>query len=171
MTTLPRGAAALGHRAVRRRRAVAAAGAVSAGLLVLSACDKPTPLSTITVGSDSISSEATCGGEGDAALKTADLTKCLQDKDIESITVDPDETVRFGVDPDIADKRWTILMNGQPLTDDSKKTYRTVPGSVFFNAQYGAQGDSTKVALVAGNGKEGGTSFTGVWAFELKKGD
>ncbi|MEU9555622.1 DUF2771 domain-containing protein [Streptomyces fumanus] len=171
MTTLPRGAAAVGHRVVRRRRAVAAAGAVSAGLLVLSACDKPTPMSTLTVGSDSISSEATCGGGEDETLKTADLTKCLQDKDIESITVDPDETVRFGVDPKIADKRWTILMNGQPLTDDSKKTYRTVPGSVFFNAQYGAQGNSTRVAVVAGNGKEGGQTFTGVWAFELKKGD
>ncbi|CAM5530477.1 Lipoprotein OS=Streptomyces fumanus OX=67302 GN=GCM10018772_30640 PE=4 SV=1 [Streptomyces fumanus] len=156
---------------MRRRRAVAAAGAVSAGLLVLSACDKPTPMSTLTVGSDSISSEATCGGGEDETLKTADLTKCLQDKDIESITVDPDETVRFGVDPKIADKRWTILMNGQPLTDDSKKTYRTVPGSVFFNAQYGAQGNSTRVAVVAGNGKKGGQTFTGVWAFELKKGD
>ncbi|MGW3730118.1 DUF2771 domain-containing protein, partial [Streptomyces sp. NPDC000851] len=39
---------------VRRRRAVAAAGAVSAGLLVLSACDKPSPMSTITVGSSSV---------------------------------------------------------------------------------------------------------------------
>ncbi|MFF9859828.1 hypothetical protein ACF1G8_15215, partial [Streptomyces tendae] len=35
MTTLPRGTAALGHRVVRRRRAVAAVGAVSAGLLPL----------------------------------------------------------------------------------------------------------------------------------------
>ena len=23
-------------------------------------------------------------------------------------------------------------MNGQPLTEDSNKTYRTIPGSVFF---------------------------------------
>ncbi len=135
MTTMPRGGAADVPGVVRRRRVVAAVGAVSAGLLVLSACEKPTPLSTITVGRTSVSSEATCGGEGDA-LKAADLTKCLADKDIKSISVDPDETVRFGVDPDVADKRWTILMNGQPLTEDSDKTYRTIPGSVFFNAQY-----------------------------------
>ncbi|MEV6947521.1 DUF2771 domain-containing protein [Streptomyces sp. NPDC051172] len=153
---------------VRRRRAVAAAGAVSAGLLVLSACDKPTPLSTITVGRSSVSSEATCGGEG-KSLQVADLAKCLKDKNIKSISVDPDETVRFGVDPKIADKRWTILMNGQPLTEDSNKTYRTIPGSVFFNAQYGAQGNSTLVTIKAGDGKKSGSTVTGLWSFKLKK--
>lgn len=165
MTTLPRGAAALRHRAVRRRRAVAAAGAVSAGLLVLAACDKPTPMATITVGSDSVSSEATCGGEGEA-LNTETLNKCLRDKGVDEITVDPTETVRFGVDPDIADKGWTILMNGQPLVESSKKTYQAIPGSVFFNAQYGAQGDSTLVSI-----KEGETETTGLWSFRLKKQD
>jgi hypothetical protein len=163
MTTLPRGAAALSHRAVRRRRAVAAAAAVSAGLLVLSACDKPTAMSTITVGDSTVSSEATCGGEGEA-LKTAALNACLKDKGVEEISVDPDATVRFGVDPDVADNGWTILMNGQPLTDSSTKTYRTIPGSVFFNAQYGAQGDSTLVSI-----KEGEKETTGLWSFRLKK--
>ncbi|MEU6552983.1 DUF2771 domain-containing protein [Streptomyces sp. NPDC046915] len=148
---------------VRRRRAVAAAGAVSAGLLLLSACDKPTPMSTITVGTSSVNSEATCYNDGDA-LDTASLTKCLKDTDLKSIKVDPDETVRFGVDPKIADNGWTILMNGQPLTDSSKKTYRTIPGSVFFNAQYGAQGNSTLVSI-----KEGEKTVTGLWSFKLKK--
>ncbi|MGW3251997.1 DUF2703 domain-containing protein [Streptomyces fungicidicus] len=150
---------------VRRRRAVAAAGAVSAGLLVLAACDKPTPMATITVGSNSVSSEATCGGEGEA-IKAADLNKCLQDKGIDEISVDPTETVRFGVDPDIADKGWTILMNGQPLVESSKKTYQAIPGSVFFNAQYGAQGNSTLVSI-----KEGESETTGLWSFRLKKSD
>ncbi|WP_234328215.1 DUF2771 domain-containing protein [Streptomyces sp. NRRL S-37] len=163
MTTLPRGAAALSHRAVRRRRAVAAVGAVSAGLLVLAACDKPTPMATITVGGDSVSSEATCGGEGEA-LNTETLNKCLQDKGIDEITVDATKEVRFGVDPEIADHGWTILMNGQPLVDSSKKTYQAIPGSVFFNAQYGAQGDSTLVSI-----KEGEQSATGLWSFRLKK--
>ncbi|MFI1757437.1 DUF2771 domain-containing protein [Streptomyces sp. NPDC020571] len=168
MTTLPRGTAALGHRVVRRRRAVAAVGAVSAGLLLLSACDEPTPISTITVGSDSVSSEATCGGEG-KTLSADEIDKCLKDKDAKSITVDQDETVRFGVDPDVADKHWTILMNGQQLVEDSDKTYRTVPGSVFFNAQYGAQGNSTNVAVAARDGKDDSQNVTGVWVFKLKK--
>ncbi|AWW38963.1 MULTISPECIES: hypothetical protein [Streptomyces] len=149
---------------LRRRRAVAAAGAVSAGLLVLSACDKPTPIATITVGSDSVNSEATCYNDG-AALKTEQLAECLKGTDIKSISVDPDETVRFGVDPEIADKGWTILMNGQPLTDASKKTYRTIPGSVFFNAQYGAEGNSTLVSVLEGDQQ----SAVGVWSFKLKK--
>ncbi|MGW0598433.1 DUF2771 domain-containing protein [Streptomyces sp. NPDC002776] len=152
--------------AVRRRRAVAAAGAVSAGLLVLSACEKPTPMATITVGSSSVSEEATCGGEGEA-LKTAALTECLKETDIKSLTVDPDETVRFGVDPDIADNGWTIMMNGQPLLQEPlKKTYTTIPGSVFFNAQYGAQGNSTLVSI-----REGEKETTGLWSFKLKKDD
>ncbi|MEZ3177204.1 DUF2703 domain-containing protein [Streptomyces pimonensis] len=165
MTTLPRGAAAMSHRAVRRRRAVAAVGAVSAGLLVLAACDKPTSMATITVGDDSVSSEATCGGEGEA-LSSKTLNECLKDKGIDEISVDPTETVRFGVDPDIADNGWTILMNGQPLVESSKKTYQAIPGSVFFNAQYGAQGDSTLVSI-----KEGEESATGLWSFRLKKQD
>jgi hypothetical protein len=159
MTSLPRGRAANGHR----RRAVAALGAVSAGLLVLSACDKPTPLATITVGKNSVSSETDCYNDG-KEVKTADLAKCLKGTDIKSIKVDPDETVRFGVDPKIADNGWTILMNGQPLTDSSKKTYRTIPGSVFFNAQYGASGNSTRVSI-----KEGDKTVTGLWTFKFKK--
>ncbi len=151
------------HSVSRRRRALAAAGAVSAGLLALSACDKPTPLATVTVGTSSVHSEATCGGEG-KAVETKDLAGCLKDKGIESIKVDPDDTVRFGVDPEIAEEGWTILMNGQPLTDSSTKTYRTVPGSVFFNAQYGASGDSTLVSI-----KEGEKDVTGLWSFKLKK--
>ncbi|AVH58053.1 MULTISPECIES: DUF2771 domain-containing protein [Streptomyces] len=162
MTSLPRGRAANGFSG-RRRRAVAALGAVSAGLLVLSACDKPTPVATITVGDNSVSSETDCYNDGEE-VKAADLAKCLKSKDIESIKVDPDETVRFGVDPAIADEGWTILMNGQPLTDSSKKTYRTIPGSVFFNAQYGASGDSTLVSI-----KEGEKTVTGLWSFKLKK--
>ncbi|MEU5309200.1 DUF2771 domain-containing protein [Streptomyces sp. NPDC021562] len=151
------------HSRSRRRRVVAAAGAVSAGLLVLSACDKPTPIATVTVGTASVNSEATCYNDG-KALDTASLAKCLKDTGIKSIKVDPDETVRFGVDPKIADNGWTILMNGQALTESSTKTYRTIPGSVFFNAQYGASGNSTLVSI-----KEGDKSVQGLWSFKLKK--
>ncbi|MCX3063605.1 DUF2771 domain-containing protein [Streptomyces beihaiensis] len=149
---------------VRHRRTVAAVGAVGAGLLVLSACDKPTPLATVTVGRSSVNSEANCYKDG-KALKPTSLKACLTDKHIKSIKVDPDATVRFGVEPAIADKSWTILMNGQPLTDASKKTYRTVPGSVFFNQQYGATGSSTTVTILEGSGAKA----YGLWSFKLKK--
>jgi len=121
-------------------------------------------MATVTVGTKSVSSEADCYNDGDA-LKTADLTSCLRSKDIKSITVDPDETVRFGVDPKIADKGWTILMNGQQLLPETtNKTYLTIPGSVFFNQQYGASGNSTLVSI-----KEGKTTATGLWSFKFKK--
>ncbi|MEV6022393.1 DUF2771 domain-containing protein [Streptomyces sp. NPDC052036] len=149
--------------ALRSRRAVAALGAVSAGLLLLSACNKPTPLATVTVGTDSVNSQTDCYNDG-KEVAAADLANCLKSKDIKTISVDPDATVRFGVDPAIADNGWTILMNGQPLTDSSKKTYRTIPGSVFFNAQYGASGSSTLVSI-----KEGENKVTGLWSFKLKK--
>jgi hypothetical protein len=151
----------------RHRRTVAAVGAVGAGLLVLSACDKPTPLATVTVGSNSVNTEASCYDDGNA-LKLSDLQGCLKKTaDVQKIKVDTDETVRFGVDPDIADKGWTILMNGQPLTDSSKKTYRTVPGSVFFNQQYGATGSATTVTILSG----GNSKAYGTWSFKLEKKD
>ncbi|MCI3931431.1 DUF2771 domain-containing protein [Streptomyces sp. AN091965] len=157
-------------RSARSRRAVASLGAVSAGLLVLSACDKPTPLATVTVGSKSVHSEAACYKDGKELTQSA-VQDCLKDtKDIKSITVDPDEKVRFGVDPEIADKGWTLLMNGQPLTEASKKTYVVIPGSVFFNQQYGGGGSSTTVSLLEGGKSESGApKATGLWSFKLKK--
>jgi hypothetical protein len=164
MTTLPRGEAADVHRAVRRRRAVAVAGAVSAGLLVLSACEKPTPVSTVTVGKDSVNAEATCYNDG-KALDAKSLAQCVKNIDkAKSIKVDQDQTVRFGVDPKIADAGWVILVNGQQFSDVSKKTYRTIPGSAFFNQQYGTQGDTNTVTI-----RMGEKANQGLWSFKLKK--
>ncbi|TGB00029.1 DUF2771 domain-containing protein [Streptomyces sp. MZ04] len=167
MTSLLRGGAAHVHSSARRRRSVAAIGAVSAGLLVLSACDKPTPLATVTVGGNSVNTEASCYNDGDE-LKQSQLQGCLKDKDVKSIKVDPDEKVRFGVDPEIADKGWTLLMNGQPLTESSDKTYVVIPGSVFFNQQYGGGTNATTVSLLEG-GKGSDSKATGLWSFKLEK--
>ncbi|MGW0766770.1 DUF2771 domain-containing protein [Streptomyces sp. NPDC002676] len=153
------------HSAVRRRRAVAAAGAVTAGLLVLTACEKPTPISTITVGSSSIHSEALCYNDGNK-LDAKSLAKCAKNaENLKSIKVDQDETVRFGVEPKIADAGWVVLVNGRQFTDVSKKTYRTIPGSAFFNAQYGTQGDTNNISIQMG---ETG-NIKGFWSFKLKK--
>ncbi|MER6564943.1 DUF2771 domain-containing protein [Streptomyces sp. NPDC001093] len=163
MTTLPRGEAADVHRAVRRRRAVAAAGAVSAGLLLLTACEKPTPVATVTVGDSSVSSEAVCYNDG-KALDAQSLTKCVKNiGNAKSITVDQDQTVRVGVDPKIADAGWVLLVNGQQFTA-SKKTYLTVPGSLFFNQQYGTQGAFNTITV-----RMGEKSNQGMWSFKLKQ--
>ncbi|AKN71030.1 MULTISPECIES: hypothetical protein [Streptomyces] len=150
--------------AVRRRRAVAVAGAVSAGLLVLSACDKPTPVATITVGKDSVNSEALCYNDG-KALDAKSLKKCVKKAgDAESITVGQDETVRIGVDPEIADAGWIVLVNGRQFSDVSKETYRTIPSSAFFNVQYGTQGETNTLAVQMGE-----QTKKGLWTFKLKK--
>ncbi|WP_225824542.1 DUF2771 family protein [Streptomyces naphthomycinicus] len=164
MTTLPRGEAADVPRAVRRRRAVAVAGAVSAGLLVLSACDKPSPVATITVGGDSVNSEALCYNDGDT-LNADSLKDCVKNTgDVKSIKVGQDETVRIGVDPKIADAGWVVLVNGRQFTDSSKETYRTIPSSAFFNVQYGTQGETNTLTIQMGE-----KSNKGVWSFKLKK--
>ncbi|MBJ6639184.1 MULTISPECIES: DUF2771 domain-containing protein [unclassified Streptomyces] len=166
MTTLPRGEAADVTRAVRRRRAVAAAGAVTAGLLVLSACDKPTPVATVTVGRNSVNSEALCYNDG-KALDAKSVAKCAKNaKDVKSIEVGQDQEVRFGVDPKIADAGWTILVNGNPFSESSHLTTRTLPYNAFFNQQYGTQGDTNTVSV-----QMGANPPKGLWSFKVKKAD
>ncbi|MBN0045018.1 DUF2771 domain-containing protein [Streptomyces actuosus] len=152
------------HSVVRRRRAVAVAGAASAGLLLLSACDKPTPIATITIGRSSVSSEAVCYNDGDP-LDAKTLADCATQKnDVKSIELGQDQAIRVGVDPDIADNGWTILVNGQQFADYSNNTYRSIPGSVFFNMQYGTQGETNTISI-----REGEKEAKGIWTFKLKK--
>ncbi|WP_370414216.1 DUF2771 domain-containing protein [Streptomyces fradiae] len=149
----------------KRRRAAVALGAVSAGLLVLSACDKPTPVATVTVGSKSVNSEAACYNDGDP-IAEKQIAACLNKKSEHSISVDPSDKVRFGVDPDIADNGWTIFLGGQAAEPEPfKKTYRTIPASAFFSTQTGEETNQTQVTIVENTGK----SVTGIWHFELKK--
>ncbi|MEU3523686.1 DUF2771 domain-containing protein [Streptomyces sp. NPDC038707] len=150
--------------AVRRRRAVAVAGAVSAGLLVLSACDKPTPVATITVGGNSVNSEALCYNDGDK-LSADSLKDCVKNADdVKSIEVGQDDTVRIGVDPKIADEGWFVLVNGRPATDLSHETYRTITGNAFFKAQFGTEGNTNTLAVQMGE-----KANKGMWSFKLKK--
>ncbi|MET9474229.1 DUF2771 domain-containing protein [Streptomyces sp. NPDC002917] len=149
------------------RRIGVALGAVSAGLLVLSACDKPTPLATVTVGDTSVTTEASCYNDGDA-LKDSQIKTCLNKKAEKSVKVAMDDKVRFGVDPEIADKGWTLFINGQQAEQEPyKKTYRSIPGSAFFSSQTGETTNKTQISIVETDGKK----LTGIWHFELKKTD
>ncbi|MET7450726.1 hypothetical protein ABZT03_02300 [Streptomyces sp. NPDC005574] len=169
MTTLPRGEAADVHRAVRRRRVVAAAGAVAAGLLVLSACDKPTPRATVTVGKSSVSAEAACYEDGDN-LGKAKATKCALQKSSDSIDVPQSETLRIGVDPKVADTGWALWINGQQVTNPYKKTYYSFEGVDLFADQQGqAAPKQLYISVVEQN--KAGTQFKGVWNFKLVNAD
>ncbi|MCS0635962.1 DUF2771 domain-containing protein [Streptomyces sp. LP05-1] len=149
----------------RARRAGAALGAAAAGLLVLSACDKPTPLATVTVGSESVNSEAACYNDG-KALKESVIQDCLTKKEGKAVKVSTDDKIRFGVDPEIADRGWTIFIGGQQAEQEPyKKTYRTLPANAFFSTQSGEATTEQNISIVESSGNK----LTGVWHFKLKK--
>ncbi|NUR39840.1 MAG: hypothetical protein HOV73_07140 [Streptomyces sp.] len=159
--------------AVRRRRAVAVLGAVSAGLLVLSACDKPTPRATVTVGKNSISAEATCYEDGDN-LGQEKATKCALKKASDSIEVAQSETLRVGVDPKIADTGWALWINGQQVTTVYKKTYYSFQGVDLFADQQGQAAPKTLyISIVEQDKTKSGASekYKGVWNFKLVNAD
>ncbi|KNB51506.1 hypothetical protein [Streptomyces caatingaensis] len=142
----------------RRRRAAAAAGAVTFGLVALSACDKPTPMATVTVGSSTVQSEATCYNGGDG-IDQKDLGDCLQ-KSGKTIKATVDDKLHIGVDPKIADNGWTMFVNGRAMGKNTK-TYRTVQAGYFFEL---AKSDEVKVSIV----ELGDREALGVWNYTLK---
>ncbi|MGW1463295.1 DUF2771 domain-containing protein [Streptomyces sp. NPDC001493] len=151
----------------KSRRIGVALGAVSAGLLVLSACDKPTPLATVTVGTTSVSTEAACYNDGDP-IKESLIQGCLNKKADKSIDVAMDDRVRFGVDPEVADNGWTLFIDGQQAEQEPyKKTYRSITGSAFFSSQTGETSNETQVSVV----ETDGSKLVGIWHFKLKKTD
>ncbi|MEU1090822.1 DUF2771 domain-containing protein [Streptomyces sp. NPDC005576] len=151
----------------KSRRIGVALGAVSAGLLVLSACDKPTPLATVTVGTTSVSTEAVCYNDGDP-IKESLIQGCLNKKADKSIDVAMDDRVRFGVDPEVADNGWTLFIDGQQAEQEPyKRSYRSITGSAFFSSQTGETSKETQVSVV----ETDGSKLIGIWHFKLKKTD
>ncbi|MDI3424131.1 DUF2771 domain-containing protein [Streptomyces luteolus] len=150
------------------RRTAAALGAVSAGLLALSACEKPTPLATVTVNGTSVHTEAACYSEG-KAIGESEIKSCLEKEAEKTITVSMDDKVRFGVDPEVAEHGWTLFIGGQQAEQEPfKKTYRSIPGNVFFSSGQGGPAlKKAQVSLVETDGNQ----LKGIWHFELKKGE
>ncbi|MFI5756215.1 DUF2771 domain-containing protein [Streptomyces sp. NPDC051569] len=149
----------------KARRAGVALGAVSAGLLVLAACDKPTPIATVTVGTTSVNTGASCYNDGHAISET-EIQSCLNKKAEKTVNVSMEDQVRFGVDPTIAHHGWTLFINGQQAEQQPfTKTYRNIPGNAFFATQTGETTNDTQVSIVETDGKE----LIGIWHFEFKK--
>ncbi|MEU6115940.1 hypothetical protein ABZ840_15615 [Streptomyces sp. NPDC047117] len=156
------------------RRAAAAAGAVSLGLLVLSACDQPTPRATVTAGQDSVTAEASCYEDGktigDLTSKNkaeqAKFEKCMTAKPDQTITIHPGDKVRLGVEPDMAEQGWIAMANGMPVTSLSKQTYTSVEGDrVFYNQQTQQMADSATISIMTSKGGK----YTGVWNIKLER--
>ncbi|WP_030208128.1 hypothetical protein [Streptomyces sp. NRRL S-87] len=151
------------------RRIGAALGAVSAGLLVLSACDKPTPLATVTVGSSTVSTEAACSADGGKELSQEKVADCLASiKAGKTIDYARGDTLRLGVEPEVVEdgKTWQAVLDGQPITEPSSNTYRSFPGAdVFATGGQGEAPASKKLAFIQlGEDKKP----LAVWSFTLK---
>ncbi|MHC0429936.1 hypothetical protein ACX6XY_07085 [Streptomyces sp. O3] len=158
--------------AAKGRRPAAALGAVSAGLLVLAACEKPTPIATVTFGDSTVSSEATCYDDG-KGFSREKAVECALKKSKKSVTVSQGETMRIGVDKEIADKGWTLWVNGQQVISPNafKKTFRSFQGiDVFAPQQDGSVEDNLYISVVEQANDEG-TKFRGVWNFKLVNDD
>jgi hypothetical protein len=156
----------------KARRAGVALGAVSAGLLVLSACGwtKPTPIATVTVGSDSYNTEAADNCYDEGGLKESRVQECLSAKGGKAVDVSVDDRVRFGVDPEIAENGWTLFLDGQRAEQEPyTKTYRSIGASAFFSAgQMGGEApDSVRVSILETDAKS--KKAIGVYRFVLKK--
>lgn len=150
----------------RARRAGVALGAVSAGLLVLSACDKPTPLATVTVGTTSVHTEAASGCYDTEGLKESQIEKCVTAKDGKTIEMSVDDRVRFGVDPEVAENGWTLLINGQRAEQEPyKKTYRSISASPFFSSPTGEVSDTAEIAILETDKNKA----IGVYRFTFKR--
>ncbi|MGP3999021.1 hypothetical protein [Streptomyces sp. 8N706] len=155
----------------RTARTAAAAGAVTLGLLALSACEKPTPLATVTVGSDTVSSEAACYTDG-KKLSEKDLRDCISAKSGKKLTVSEGERIRIGVDPEVADSGWAMVVNGQgTMTEASKDTYRSFDyDEIFAPTQTPTGGGAApKTAQVAIIEVDESGQAKGAWLFTLKR--
>src|SRR4051794_26300088 len=108
------------------RRAATTLGALSLGLVVLTACDKPTAMATVTVGGKTVQAEAgdTCY-RGGKKLDQSVFLACLQGTPKHHITVPVGDKVRIGVDPSIAKKGWLVVVNTSLVTPEvlKDKTY------------------------------------------------
>ncbi|NBM16493.1 DUF2771 domain-containing protein [Streptomyces sp. GC420] len=167
MTAAPRRCRKSIQLSGKGRRAGAALGAVSAGLLVLSACDKPTPLATVTVGTNSVNAEAACYADGDT-VPNKKIASCVEKKPDATIKMAQGDTLRLGVEPAIAETGWVLYLNGAPaLNEPYKKTYRSFAGIDLFASQTGGPAaKSVKLSIleVDANGK-----YKGAWNFKIEK--
>jgi hypothetical protein len=148
------------------RRSAAAASAVALGLFALSACSKPTPLATVTVGKDTVNTEAACYGNG-KPLTSEVLQSCLAKQPTHTVKVRQTDSIRIGVEPAMAKNGWLLVGNSMQKTTLIKDTYRTFPGqSLFFDQTTGQPSPSLVLNLVESAGDNSGA--LGVWKFKLE---
>lgn len=152
----------------RGLRTAAALGAATLGLLVTTACEKPTPLMTVTVGTDTVTTEAACYAEDGAALQREEGIACLQQKAEKTIEVGQGDRVHLGVEPEMADAGWVYFVDGRPLAAEKLgSTYQTFDATQWFQPQPGATSMPKEVTLSVAT--LGDDEIGGVWNIKVKR--
>ncbi|WP_037910630.1 hypothetical protein [Actinacidiphila yeochonensis] len=156
------------------RRTATALGALSLGLLSLTACDKPTAQATVTVGSKSVQAEArpACRASDDKPLDQTTFVACLNGTPTHHMTVPVGDQVRIGVDPSIGDKGWLIAADNALVTPEllKDKTYWSVDSAQLFqDQQTGTTKSSVTLAVVESTDTTGKDSYR-VIQFKLVRG-
>ncbi|PJE97597.1 DUF2771 domain-containing protein [Streptomyces carminius] len=155
-------------RGGRTLRTAVAVGAATFGLVALSACgEKPTPRATVTVGSDSVSTEAACYEDGEPIGQDR-LESCVGDETDTSITVGQGDMLRIGVDPEIAETGWVVFLDEQPVVQNPiSKTYRSFSSDGLFAQGGGSAEEAKSVRLTIA--ETNGEKFYGTWNFKLER--
>ncbi|HEV7625830.1 MAG TPA: DUF2771 domain-containing protein [Streptomyces sp.] len=155
----------------RRPRTTVAIGAASLGLLALTGCQKPSPLVTATVNSETVTAEAACYDEG-KTLPGEDAKKCLGEEAEKTVKLGPGDKFRLGVEPDTAESGWLFVVGNRPaLSGTVKKTYYTFDGDSLFREQTQDGGTTTRKSVKASVVQMKDGQFKGIWHFELRKTD
>jgi hypothetical protein len=137
------------------RRTATTIGAISLGLVALTACDKPTAQATVTVGSKSVQAEAAdkCYAN-DKKLPPEIWQACMRAKPTHHITVPVGDKVHIGVDPEIADKGWLIVRGANELDTSEllkNKTYWSEDSAAVFTLPDPQTGQPSAVKSVTLN--------------------
>src|SRR5690606_11521625 len=118
-----------------------------------------TPVTTFTIGSDSVTSEAASYEDGETVLTLTkskrsqlEFQKCL-DKGGETLTATAGQRISLGVEPDMAETGWLAFADGQPLGSPTDKTYRTIPAEELLQESDPSSGqtmpkDKTRISVV-----------------------
>lgn len=160
----------------RVRRSVRTACALSAaGLAVVavSGCEKPAPVVTLTAGSTSVHSDKMCNNDG-KALDDKGFQKCAENATFTSIDLSSQQTLRFGVDPEIAERGWEVItvvpdpesqqQRVEQLVRYTNKTYATTQ-----NLDLSVLPDKAEVFVVERDNQDDASKAYGVWNFRINK--
>lgn len=145
----------------RVRRRAAALGLALTATAALAGCEKPTPLVTVSLGSSSAHSEATCYA-GSGQLSEDQITACMA-KSGKSVSARAGDRLRIGVDPSIAEHNWVAILNSQPLLEINDRTFQTVVVPAGLQ-----QGTSVELIVVESADKNSAAAIKGIWKFQLQ---